>query len=217
MIPTLHGPHFGPLQGDKPQALVILLHGFGSDGHDLISLTDKLAPQAPHALFLSPHAPYRCDQAPSGYQWFSLQDTSPKGLLTSVQEAVPILKNFLDQQLNALTILPSRCLILGFSQGANLALHIGFRYSPQLAGIIAFSGWIAGPENFAEEIKERPPTLLIHGEHDSIVPAVALEKARETLEATDVSVEACLRPGLAHSIDSFGIERAGSMIARHLS
>ncbi|MHA1597925.1 MAG: alpha/beta hydrolase, partial [Alphaproteobacteria bacterium] len=73
--PTLSGPRLDPASGGKPKQLVILLHGVGSDGNDLIGLAPHFAQVLPDALFASPDAPYAFDMAPVGYQWFSLLDT----------------------------------------------------------------------------------------------------------------------------------------------
>ena len=79
MMPKLSGPSRPPASGGKPSRLVILLHGLGADGNDLIGLAPYWAPLLPEAEFLSPNAPFPCDMAPYGYQWFSSQDRSPGG------------------------------------------------------------------------------------------------------------------------------------------
>jgi len=74
---------YGPVSKGTPQQLVILLHGLGSDGRDLIGLAPLYALGLPDAVFVSPDAPYPCDMAPMGYQWFSLQDRSPEAILSA--------------------------------------------------------------------------------------------------------------------------------------
>jgi phospholipase/carboxylesterase len=68
----LDGPRFGPAAGGAAQQLVILLHGLGADGQDLIGLAPHWAQALPNAAFASPNAPFPCDMAPYGYQWFSV-------------------------------------------------------------------------------------------------------------------------------------------------
>ena len=85
--------------GGKPNRLVILLHGLGADGNDLIGLAPYWAPLLPEAEFLSPNAPFPCDMAPYGYQWFSSQDRSPGAQLAGVRAAAPILDAFIDEAL----------------------------------------------------------------------------------------------------------------------
>ena len=75
---VLAGPRFGPARGGRPKQLVVLLHGWGADGNDLIGLAPALAPVLPDAEFLAPDGPFDCD-AGFGRQWFSLGDRSPQG------------------------------------------------------------------------------------------------------------------------------------------
>ena len=84
MLPRLTGPRHKPHDGGKPRQLVVLLHGVGADGNDLIGLAPYWAPMLPDAEFVSPDGPYPCDMAPFGRQWFSLQDRSPGTILAGV-------------------------------------------------------------------------------------------------------------------------------------
>ena len=95
----LDGPRWGPAGGGDAGQLVVFLHGLGADGNDLISLAPYFAQVLPDAAFVSPHAPFPCDMAPMGRQWFSLQDLTPNALLGGVRMAAPILDAFLDQEL----------------------------------------------------------------------------------------------------------------------
>ena len=67
---VLDGPRFGPVNRAAPDALVVLVHGIGADGHDLIDLAAVWAEVLPGALFIAPHAPEPCDGVPFGRQWF---------------------------------------------------------------------------------------------------------------------------------------------------
>src|SRR5580700_9292788 len=94
---TLSGPSFPPQSGGTPKRLVILLHGLGANGDDLIGLAPYWAPLLPDAEFLSPNAPFPCDMAPYGYQWLSSQDRSPEAVLGGVRAAASILNAFIDE------------------------------------------------------------------------------------------------------------------------
>ena len=61
----LDGPRWGPKAG-KPAQLVVLCHGLGADGHDLIDLAPHWSGAVPHAAFAAPDAPELCDQSPTG-------------------------------------------------------------------------------------------------------------------------------------------------------
>src|ERR1700694_1979802 len=89
MLMPLSAPSRPPVAGGKPTRLVILLHGLGADGNDLIGLQQYWGRLVPEAEFVSPNAPYPCDIAPYGRQWFSVQDRSPSSVLAGVRAAAP--------------------------------------------------------------------------------------------------------------------------------
>src|SRR5260370_24055244 len=91
LLPSLSGPVRKPASGSKPRQLVVLLHGVGADGHDLIGLAPYWAPALPHAEIVSPDAPFPSDMAPYCRQWFSLQDRSPSAILCGGRAPAPIL------------------------------------------------------------------------------------------------------------------------------
>ena len=64
----------------------------------------------------------------------------------------------------------SKTVLVGFSQGTMMALHVGLRRAKQLAGIVGFSGMLAAPDALGAEIKSRPPVLLLHGDSDEMLP-----------------------------------------------
>jgi phospholipase/carboxylesterase len=83
-----------PRAGGPPRQLVVLLHGVGPDGQDLIELAPAIAPVLPNAAFVAPDAPDPCDMAPFGYHWFSLRDRRPGALLLGVQAVAPVFAAF---------------------------------------------------------------------------------------------------------------------------
>lgn len=117
MMPALSGPSRPPASGGKPRRLVILLHGLGADGNDLIGLAPYWAPLLPNAEFLSPNAPFPCDVAPYGYQWYSSQDRTPEAAFAGVRVAAPILDAFIDEALAERGLDDSELALVGFSQG----------------------------------------------------------------------------------------------------
>lgn len=217
MLMRLEGPSRKPLAGGKPKALVVLLHGLGSDGNDLISLAPYWAPLLPDAEFLSPHAPFPCDMAPVGRQWFSVQDFNPERILAGVRAAAPILDGFLDEALAARGLDNSRLALVGFSQGTMMSLHVGLRRSPAIAGILGYSGRLIGGESLAREIRSRPPVFLLHGDADEVLPFESLALAKTELAALGVPVKTMARPGLGHSIDEVGLGSGGEFLREVLA
>lgn len=200
-ITPIEGPSIQPSNGGAPEQLVILLHGVGADGNDLIGLAPLYQRVLPQAYFVSPNAPYRFDMAPFGFQWFSLQDFQPNTRLIGVQSAAPVLDAFIDSQLGRWGLNEPDLVLIGFSQGAMMALHVGLRRKKPLAGIIAHSGMLVGEELLAKEIKSRPPILLTHGANDEVLPVQALPLAEAALKNVGVDVVAHAMPDLGHGID----------------
>ncbi len=209
----LDGPRYGPASGQAPKQLVVLLHGLGADGNDLISLAPYFAQVLPEAAFVSPHAPFPCDMAPFGRQWFSLQERTLETILGGVRMAAPILDGFLDAELEKAGLTAERLALVGFSQGTMMALHVGLRREAGPKAIVGFSGALLAPELLPEEIASRPPVLLVHGAADEVVPAQSLPAAVAALEANQVPVTQDLRPGLGHSIDERGLQLAMGFLA----
>ncbi|MBI37085.1 MAG: phospholipase [Alphaproteobacteria bacterium] len=209
----LQGPTFGPANGENAKKLVILLHGLGANGADLIGLAPFLSDVLPEVEFLAPNAPQACDMAPVGYQWFSLQDRSPAAIEAGVRAAAPLVINYIEHHLEKRSLKYSDIALLGFSQGCMMSLFVGFRLQNKIAAILGYSGALVASEKLVSEATNRPPVLLIHGESDPVVPFDRLEEARKGLESAGIDVQTLSRPGLGHGIDEEGI-RAGAELLK---
>lgn len=199
-----------PASGNPPKSLVVLLHGLGSNGQDLISLAPEWAGALPNTIFVSPDAPFALDMAPypmpGAYQWFSLQDRDPDVMLEGLKMAKPLLDSFLEKLLQRYDIAEENCALAGFSQGTMLSLYVGPRQEKPLAGVLGFSGALLGGENLNFDDTHRIPIHIIHGEADDVVPVMAWEAAKKSLEINGFSVSGHTTPGLGHGIDEAGIE-----------
>jgi phospholipase/carboxylesterase len=210
MSPTsLKGPELGAKSG-VTKRLVIFLHGLGADGNDLLSLAPML--DLPDTHFMSPHAPFACDMAPYGYQWFSLLDRNPERILPEIRIAEPILNTYIDAALARFNLTPKDVALIGFSQGSMMALHNAPRRAEPIAGVVGISGALFGADLLNREIKSRPSICLIHGTHDEVVPFVAMAAAETTLRSAQVPVESHARPMLGHGIDEEGITIAAAFL-----
>jgi len=210
----LDGPRWGPAAGGTPHQLVVLCHGLGADGYDLIDLAPTWARALPHATFAAPDAPFPCDMSPMGRQWWSVADRTPAVMAAGVRRAATYLDPFLDAELARLGLPAEAYALMGFSQGAMLSLFTGLRRAVAPRAILAMSGALLDPDSLAAELTHRPPVLLVHGEADDVVPVSRSHDAEATLRALAIPVEATYIPRLGHGIDDTGLAMGALTLQR---
>ena len=198
-------PRLGPKGKGPARSAVLLLHGYGADGSDLIAIASEFAPALPDTLFVAPHAPFPCEVSAFGRQWFGFQNKRQELVAAEVGTAAMVIDKAVDQLLEELEIEPGKLALAGFSQGAMMALHVGLRRPKPVAGILGYSGLLMAAELLGSQLRSKPPVLLVHGDADQVVPADSLPAAEAALKRHGVPVEAVLRPGLSHGIDPQGL------------
>lgn len=219
MTRALNAGRKDPLSGDLRSA-VIFLHGYGANGADLLGLADPLAEHMPDTLFLSPDAPEACLGAPMGFQWFPIpwiDGSSQEEAEQGMRRAADDLNAFLDGVMVEEDLLPEQIVVLGFSQGTMMALHVLPRREDPVAGIVAFSGRLLEPELLADETICRPPVLLVHGDQDDVVPPQSLPQAAEALQTADwKEIYAHIMKGTGHGIAPDGLSVALAFMRERL-
>jgi phospholipase/carboxylesterase len=209
----LDGPRWGPASKAAPAQLVVLCHGLGADGHDLIDLAPTWGHALPDAAFVSVDAPFAHDSG-FGRQWWSVADRSPPVVEAGVRRAAEFLDQFIDAELRRLGLPADGYALMGFSQGAMTALFTGLRRASAPRAILAFSGALIAPERLATEVANHTPVLLVHGEADDVVPAQRSRDAEAALRAANVPVEAVYVPRLGHGIDDTGLAMGALTLQR---
>lgn len=204
----------GPASGGAPKQLVILLHGLGADGQDLIGLAPIFAQLLPDAVFVAPDAPFPCDMAPYGRQWFSLQSRDAQSILNGVQQANPILQAYIDLQLAKYHLTDADIALIGFSQGTMMSLYAGPRRPTKIAGILGYSGALVWEGDVQPETLPVPPIHLIHGDADEVVPFSAFHKAMGYFQQAGIEATGEVMPGLGHGIDEQGIKSGAQFLKR---
>jgi phospholipase/carboxylesterase len=215
IMPTLEAVHWGPASKAAPKQLIILCHGLGADAFDVIDLAPSWQHACPDAIFASVHAPFPHDSG-FGRQWWSVADRSPPMMEAGARTAAAYLHGFIDAELTRLNLAPDGYAIVGFSQGAMIALFTGLRHPMAPRAILAFSGALIAPDSLATEMANHAPILLVHGEADDAVPVSRSHDAEAALKAA-IPVEAHYIPRLGHGIDDTGIALGSLALQRGFS
>lgn len=205
----------GPKQA---QSVVVFLHGYGADGADLLGLADPLAPHLPNTAFYAPNAPEPCVNNPMGYQWFPipwLDGSSEEAARASMAQSVDDVNAFLDKVLRDESVTPDQMVVIGFSQGTMMALHVLPRRAEPVAGIVGFSGRLLAPELIGEVVA-RPPVLLVHGDQDQMVPFESMGLAADVLVADGFEVYTHVMKNTGHGISPDGLSVALSFLREKL-
>ena len=197
------------------KALVIFLHGVGSNGDDLAPLGHHWATLLPDVIFAAPNAPERF-AAGFGWQWFSLTDVTPENRPGRVRAA----RAAFDATLNAIVAQHGfadrweNVVLVGFSQGSIMALDALASGRYPLAGVVAFSGRLAVEGQLTPQA--HVPALLIHGQADEVIPWQESESAATRLRAAGVPVDARFEPATGHTISGPGAMHAAAFIGQCL-
>jgi phospholipase/carboxylesterase len=206
---ALSGPTLPPARGPATH-LVVLVHGYGADGQDLIGLAGHWQALLPTVAFAAPNAPTRIPGGP-GYQWFPISRIDPHEMQKGVEVAGPMLETYLDAELARLALPPERLALVGFSQGTMVSLHVGLRRKVRPAAIVGFSGLLPGAPPVLDT-HDVPPILLTHGDSDEVIPPQAMFLAANQLGAAGAAVQWHLARGMGHGIDPEGLAMAGNFL-----
>lgn len=221
--------HLIPLEGpalksktEQPKEIVIFIHGYGANGDDLIGLGSYWRQELTDTLFLSPHAPFVCNEIPFGRQWFSLGNWDPalygtaevsQLVINGVADALPHLNAYIDQVLLNTGLQEDRLALVGFSQGAMMALSAAYSRKKSCAAVIGYSGGFTTGNPL--EVVSPCPTLLVHGSEDAVIPVRAMKESALILKAHGISVETLECNNLGHSISDQGLQRGGRFLCDH--
>ncbi|PCJ29197.1 MAG: hydrolase [Rickettsiales bacterium] len=197
-------PEIAALSG-KAKKLMVMLHGVGSDGNDLISLVPFLQDHLPDYHFIAPDGIEAYDMAPFGRQWFSLQDRDPQVIGGLVSENAPKAYQIIAKKQQELGLSNADTTLFGFSQGTMLGVYMTLMQEAPFAAMLAFSGRLITPMLLQNT---QTPICIVHGEQDDVVPAQESDNMAKYCSENNIEHRQIMVPNLGHSIDASGIEFA---------
>lgn len=179
-----------------PQRLIALFHGVGSDAPDLVPLGQWLAQAYPEAAVVSVPAPFVSDLG-MGRQWFSVQGVTEDSRPARIEPALPLFRDTVQALQQRFTVTPAQTALVGFSQGAIMALESS-RAALGLAGqIVSLSGRYAKlPDAAPADTK----IAFIHGELDGVIPVGFAVQAAERLRSLGAAVSLDVLPNTQHQV-----------------
>lgn len=178
-----------------PSQLLMLFHGVGSSARDLAPLGEALAPHLPGAAIISVQAP---EAVGPGWQWFSVQGITEANRPAQVAGAMARFTQAVQQWQTACAVEPERTTLIGFSQGAIMALESTQLESPVAERVFAIAGRYARPPRIAHASVR---THMLHGDADGIMPVQGAVDALARLQGLGAVATLDRFAGLGHGID----------------
>ena len=170
-----------------PLKLVVFLHGYISYAADVLPFMHLLEEQVHDALIVVPESEMACEISQFKKQWFGLKDIDPtrqrhnpdlsvcdiiniyNKMGVHISKVASRVNRFISQMQREYGISNKNTFLMGFSQGAMLALYTGLTRRYQLGGIFSFAGVICGKDSLEKELKAKPNVYLFHGTKDGLV------------------------------------------------
>ena len=179
---------------------IILLHGYGGDGKDISMLTLNWKRFLTNTVFLCPDAHERCSVNPSGFQWFDLTKEDPQYILEESIKTEKKLHQFIGEVKKEFNLQNSQICLCGFSQGCMISINLGLTSNENFNCIVGFSGKIIDKDNLSKRKISNTKMLLLHGDHDEVVPSVNLLEIKDFLIRNNTEVETNMIKNCGHHI-----------------
>ncbi|HEV2132010.1 MAG TPA: hypothetical protein VGR27_12940 [Longimicrobiaceae bacterium] len=207
----MKGPHQGQPVGtagaplSEARAAMVMVHGRGASAESILTLVPAL--DRPDFAFLAPQA--------SGNTWYPNSFLAPipsnEPGISSGMQAIREVRDRVEEA----GIPPERTILLGFSQGACLALEFSARHARRYGGVACLSGGLIGPDgtprNYAGSL-DGTPTFLGCSDVDFHIPKERVEFSAQVMRRLGGEVTMRLYPGMGHMVNDDEIEQVQSMM-----
>lgn len=190
--------YLDPLDDSRPSLTLIWMHGLGADGTDFENFREELEQFGGlnNVRLVLPTAPVRTISAMKldMHAWYDLREETitndPADQdIEGMDASIDLIQELIDKERAERPDTP--IWLGGFSQGAAMALLVGFEQLQPLAGIIAFSGYVPAHPRFDEisDIARQTPVFMAHGTLDSVISIATAREGLEKLNKAGASVE----------------------------
>jgi phospholipase/carboxylesterase len=222
------------LIGNKAKKLVIFLHGYKSCIDDLLPSVEILKKELNDTLIIIPASDMVCERNPSKLQWYPLVDIDPlkkrRDPNTSTKDIINIynktgerisivskkINNFISSIQQQYKISNKNTYIMGFSQGAMLAIYTGLSRRYKVGGVFSFAGIICGKDKLETELTSTPSVYLFHGTRDLAVQYKTLVYTKSWLKKHNIDWEAIEYEGIEHKLIEDEMLDASNIINRKI-
>jgi len=206
------GWRLAPAEGGV-RAVVVLLHGVGSNARDLMPLAEAWRDALPGVGFVSLDGSEPFDGGFGGRQWYSLSDIDQANGAERVARAAATFGARLDEELAHWRLDYGALALVGFSQGSIMSLYYAATRPEGAAAIVAYAGRLVTPV----VARSGTPLTLVHGVNDDVIPVLELERAASAFSDAGYPVDAYALPGVGHTISADGALLGRDALVRALS
>ena len=201
---------------DKCSKLIFILHGYGADANDLLSIAKYWQRFLPEIFFCLPNAPNICQINTRGFEWFDLMQTDEKKIFEESLISQKKLKELIDNKLEILNLKFKDLFLVGFSQGTMMSILYAISQKKEIAGVLGYSGKIFDYELLSKNLNSRPKIKFLHGNIDEIVPVEEMYKAVDFLKLNKFNVDYKVYDNLNHAISPEGLSDGLNFIKKNI-
>lgn len=216
----------------KINKLIVFLHGYNSCIADVAPYAEILAKELKDTLIIVPESDTPCERNPEKKQWYALVDIDPDRRRrqpdASIDEIIDIynrtgdrtsemakvINKFISTLQKKYHVSNKDTFLMGFSQGAMLAIFAGLSRRYRLGGVFPFAGIVCGKDKLEKEMLSTPDVYLFHGTGDLMVQHKTLSFTKDWLELHGVCWEAIEYDGISHKLIEDEMKDAAEIINR---
>lgn len=197
----------------RPAQLMLLLHGWGARAADMAPLAQALQQAFPQAALLAPEGFEPVDSGLAGRQWFSLQGETEASRPQRVAAVLPRLADWVRAAQQASGVGPAATALVGFSQGAILALELAQLHDGLCGRVLSFCGRYA---RLPESPLAHTTLHFFHGATDTVIPAIQSQLAMERLAALHGDATIDIASGIGHALPPALVQCAVQRLQTHI-